>query len=404
MPPLKKSIGSSIKKKPEALPAMASKKAKTSSLKEQQAHKSMLNAIDKFYAACEEDDATATYMLSNVVGHKRQFDDPRSALINSPFYSSSMPMIAITLDNIVPRTKEFKNDSVITKKEMTDKLNFIVDRASEYSDEDWTRTNESLVTLSDMYDRLSTFFNAVTKLVRKQLSLRDEIPGESPKAKMGKWAWPQDRGGRQQKGMMPFEPSTKIEMKLLDAIVNHFLGDHLDVESAELIQGFLKKGQYADIIHEPNYNILYRGLAVPSKWMAKILGYKKTAELPAMGTVEKKFTFNPKKGGATSWSVDKKQSVIFAGDMKFHYPPGYEDDGHKIKEGETGLLMYAALDDNPHRFVSGPDGLYKLKDAQRYSDEKEAIGLGPIKVYKVEFVRYDVPEPKKNHAPKKRKG
>jgi hypothetical protein len=403
MPPLKKSIGSSIKKKPEALPAAASKKAKTSSLKEQQAHKSMLNAIDKFYTACEEDDAIATYMLSSVVGYKRQFDEFTMALIKTPSYSSAMNTVSDTLSAIIPRTKEFNNTSVITKKKLTDELNKAAVKAEKQSSSGYSWSRELQLTLFDVYNRLTTFFTSVAKLVRKQLSLRDKMPGESPKTKMGKWAWPQDRG-RHQKGMMPFEKSTKLEMQLLDAVVNHFRGDHLDVESAELLHGFLKRGQYTDIIHEPNYNILYRGLSVPSKWVAKILGYKKTAELPAMGTVEKMFTFNPKKGGATSWSVDKKQSVIFAGDMKFHYPAGYEDDGHKIKEGETGLLMYAALDDNPHRFVSGPDGLYKLRGAQHYDDEKEAIGLGPIKVYKVEFVRYDVPEPKKNHAPKKRKG
>src|SRR3990167_11233517 len=149
MPPLKKSIGSSIKKKPEALPPAASKKAKTSSLKEQQAHKSMLNAIDKFYTACEEDDAIATHMLSSVVGYKRQFDEFTMALIKTPSYSSAMNTVSDTLSAIIPRTKEFNNTSVITKKKLTDELNKAAVKAEKQSSSGYSWSRELQLTLFD---------------------------------------------------------------------------------------------------------------------------------------------------------------------------------------------------------------------------------------------------------------
>jgi len=167
---------------------------------------------------------------------------------------------------------------------------------------------------------------------------------------------------------VPFEPNTKVEQDLYDSLLDHFHGEHfLNSKQAELMRKILSKGLYASVIHEPTTEVVYRGMVVPKAWLAKALKIK-PGKLSKKGSISKSFTFTPRKGESSSWTTSKRSAENFA---------------NQAQRGEVAIVLYAEVERNPNRFVAGPGGLYKVKGPDYYSNEKEAVGLGNIKVSKV---------------------
>jgi hypothetical protein len=202
----------------------------------------------------------------------------------------------------------------------------------------------------------------ITKYVGKGGSVgkKAEAPSTAP---LGQIAFAPARDG------VPFEPNTKVEQDLYDALVQHFRGGHfLNSKQAELMRKILAKGLYSNVIHEPAVEFVYRGMSVPKVWLAKALKVK-PENLPRKGVMEKSFTFTPKQGESSSWTTSKSTASNFADDVSRDRP--------------FSVIIYAEIDRNPNRFVAGPGGLYKIKGPSNYSDEKEAVALGNIKVSKI---------------------
>lgn len=171
----------------------------------------------------------------------------------------------------------------------------------------------------------------------------------------------------------PWEPDTKEEARLAAALSRHVLDNvPLSPGDAEAIRGFLKKGWYGEVFKEPEVDTVYRGMSVPLAWLKKATGMT-TAEIrgskSGRGTVEARMKYTPRKG-ASSWSTSKTTARDFS-----------------VRGGvaEYGIVMHAAAGDNPGRFVIGKGGLYRVEPLDDYASEKEAVGLGTIRVYKIDW-------------------
>lgn len=214
--------------------------------------------------------------------------------------------------------------------------------------------------------------------IRKQM---DSHPGsEKPTSPLGRFAFPMQRrssggyGSKKVKGL-PSEPNTKLEDELYDSIESHVSdNDPMALKPATAFRSLLKRGLYGDVIKEPSTANVYRGMSVSAKWLAAVLKLKDPKKVPDRGKVAKGFRFVPRKGASTSWSVDKKVA------QKFSTEGGGSDT-------DFAMIMVAPLDENPARFLAGPDGFYKLDGPSGFKDEKETTALGPIKVTHIEWIR-----------------
>lgn len=206
-------------------------------------------------------------------------------------------------------------------------------------------------------------FESYIKTTNKSIDKFATATGKSP---LGKLAFPGSRNNKK----LPVEPNTQTENELFNDLVAHFEGSELlDKEKSNLIRKFLQKGNYHDVFKEPKVATLYRGMGVKSTWLAKALKLN-VKELGRKGSLEKSFTFTPNRGGS-SWTSDIKTARNFG-----HNNATSDFDSYVV-------IMHANVDKNPSRFIVGPGGLYNVDGFDTHIDEKESIGLGPIKVSKI---------------------
>jgi hypothetical protein len=198
---------------------------------------------------------------------------------------------------------------------------------------------------------------------------KSKIKPELEKSKLGKYAFPQDR----LKNDVPYEFDTKIESDLLTNINMHFLGSSkLSKENAKLIQSFLKTGKYSDIFKEPDCEKVYRRMLVPTSWLQKILN-KSNIELPNKGNINMNFLYTPLKNfGGSSWSTSTK----FVNSWRPYAAAA---------DSDVKVTLMANVSDNKWKFVIGKNGLYKLNIPSDFTEQHEAVGLGTIKVSKIEW-------------------
>lgn len=205
---------------------------------------------------------------------------------------------------------------------------------------------------------------------------------------------------------VPREPNTPAEENLFKKLKSHFRNNTpISVDEAEEIREILRNEHYRSIFHEPKNAYAYRGMKVAREWLERAVGWN-GAKMEAVGAEKKfpdvgkkaaKFTFTPRSGGATSWTVDLDAAIQFAS--------GPDQD-------EYSIIIAAKVKDNPIGFVAGPGGLYDVPGLDAYPEEKEAVALGRIKVMKVfwrkkgSIKRADItskPAPKeKKEKPKKK--
>lgn len=367
LPPSKDVSGDKYKKKISLL------KAKLKNSKAE-----LQSAVDEFYDECESD-AHASYIFST------RFDSifaPIDAAGTSMYDGSWIAeQVLETLWTMMERDRP----SWAKKGEMIGHLmpvsrqkfiNAVIKNVHDRAVPPFGELDDGLRIEIDAIDLITRGVRKLAQIARKIAAKAAEVPGESKNAALGKWAWPQ---ARIKGAEAPFETDTSVEKEMLSAIVGHFDGDSsITDEVARRLMYFMKKGMYDDVLKPPVSDELYRGLELDVNWLAKILGYKKLADMPMKGTVERRFTFKPKKGAATSWTHRSKIARGFAGNLRTSYP-----------KATAGVMLYALVDDNPNRFISGPDGLYKLTGTNEYKYESETVGLGPIKIWKIVYARFD---------------
>jgi len=172
-------------------------------------------------------------------------------------------------------------------------------------------------------------------------------------------------------GLDGIEPDNKTERLVMRQLINHFSNAKgITPGTAAMLQGMLKNGEYKDFLSEPKNKVVFRGMKVPKAWIAKAIGEKAMYSIPMhkRATFEKKFTFTPKRPVA-SWTSSIATARRFSQGMH-----------------DYSVVLHAAVDENPNKLIDCKRGLYGSSIATGYEDENEVIGIGQIKVFKLEIV------------------
>lgn len=221
-----------------------------------------------------------------------------------------------------------------------------------------------------MLDQLKNLGSALRRVETKFSSKKPDTNAEAPPtAPLGQFAFAQNRTDK-----VPFESNTEIENKLFQRLSGYFTENiPIKDEDVETLKAFLKKGLYSPVIHVPNVPVVYRGMNVRREWLSKAIK-KPTSLLGKKGTLEKSFTFAPKHS-ASSWSESKAVAKKFT----------KEDDSGSLGDRYYSVVMHASVESNSNKFIACPKGLYKVDAFASFKSEKEALGLGDIKVFKIEW-------------------
>ncbi len=184
----------------------------------------------------------------------------------------------------------------------------------------------------------------------------EEAPGNAP---LGKVAFPALRSN------VPLEKNTPIETALQKAILDHIIAsDSIKKEDAKLIKSFISKNWYTSAFSEPDVQVVYRGMAVTESYIKEILNEESLEE---SGSKEINWDFSPRRE-SSSWTKSEKSAMYFA----------------KQGRGPITLILTANISDNPDKFIDLKN-IYSFKKFSNYKTEEEIIGIGNIKVSKIEW-------------------
>ncbi len=218
--------------------------------------------------------------------------------------------------------------------------------------------------LRDAARGLSSFISRARREHEKFISDAEAGPDDP----LGRFAFAPERKG------VPYEENNALEKKMRSKIAVHFGGGQMvDNETLDLIRGFVEQGLYSKVFFETTAPVVYRGMNVKKsgiKWLQGLIG----GELSGQGVANVDYTYTQRDsslsefGGASSWSTSREvPKKFFEKNAAYH------------------IIMHARTKDNPGQFLSS-EGLYKLDFVSpAYRSEKEAIGLGPITVHKIEW-------------------
>ena len=159
-------------------------------------------------------------------------------------------------------------------------------------------------------------------------------PREAPPgAPLGAYAFSQYRID------VPMIEQTDDDMRLYEELQDYIkYGMPITPQYIHMIQKFMQNGWYKKIFHAPKAYFVMRGMHVSKVWLENCLKRRITS---ATGTVEHSFTFSPRQTKTSStWSISQRVADYFSSTRQ-----------------QTGVVMTAALRDNPGKFMEC-DGLY----------------------------------------------
>jgi hypothetical protein len=167
------------------------------------------------------------------------------------------------------------------------------------------------------------------------------------------------------------EPDMRAERELYDDLKDYVISNTpLKNAPGKTVQDLISTGKYPKIFKSPAAGLtVYRGMVVSEKWLAAALGAKED-EVPDSGEEETSFTYAPQGGSSSSWSRQKEAAQRFA---------------NRARGGKFAVVIHASESDNPESFLDMNDGLYNVTPMKRYSNEQEVMGIGDIKVFKLEW-------------------
>lgn len=170
----------------------------------------------------------------------------------------------------------------------------------------------------------------------------------------------------------PAELNTDVEEELLLMLIDHF-GDNkkLPPDAVNRIKEFMSNGWYESVFKEAASITLYRGIAVDESWMERRFGKPTRGSFPMKGSKDVEYVYG-KSGETSSWTDDRSVSFEFASTTA------------ESKAKQYAVVMHARLEDNPGLFLDA-SGLYDVAELAGYESENEHFGLGPIKVFKIEW-------------------
>lgn len=170
---------------------------------------------------------------------------------------------------------------------------------------------------------------------------------------------------------VPAEENTPEEQHAYDELRRHVADNTpMDDESALTLMQAMEDGAYPSIIHEPTSEYVFRGVALDTATLTKILGEKPSTEGSKL--VTKWVGARGERQGSTGWSTNKTSALGFS---------------YAREDKPYSVIFVARTKDNPDTFLEGPNGFYKVRPLGQYSSEKETIALGPAKIFKV-YWRY----------------
>jgi hypothetical protein len=166
------------------------------------------------------------------------------------------------------------------------------------------------------------------------------------------------------------EADTPEEFVLYKRLKSYVMANtRLSDEGAAQLRDMIRAGNYPKIFKEPKVPIVYRGMHVGVDWLSECLGLPRE-EIPDSGEKEGDFTYAHFRGAGSSWSVSKDSAYSFA-----RYTNRYS------------VVIHARTAENRLKFLDMNDGLYNVKPMNLMSSEEECLGLGPIKVFKMEWIK-----------------
>jgi len=213
--------------------------------------------------------------------------------------------------------------------------------------------------LDDLKDELVKTFKHNDKNLKKYAEGEKDDP-------LGYIVFGQDRVGNK----APWEQDTEYERDLYRALSRHINDNKpADGETVSKIKSILKKELYPKMFAEPSTEVVYRGMSVTLEWLKRAL---KRSKIDEKGSEEKTFTFTPIRGETSSWTNSKKVTERFTSENSHTY----------------AVILHARVEDNPDKFLDLTKGMYKnVGRFAPFNNEKESIGLGKIKVFKIEWKR-----------------
>lgn len=223
----------------------------------------------------------------------------------------------------------------------------------------------------DIADALSNLSATLQELDEEETEAIESAAEAPPRAPLGRIAF---SPFRVEKSIPKNEINTEREAQLYDALEAHVDRNiKLPKEETDFIKSMMKQGRYENMFKEPEHELLYRGMNIPGHWLKKILGLRPGAPLKEKGSAKVNFLYRPKQGNATSWSTKKTVAKTFGG------PGMYE------------IIFTASVADNPNAFLD-LDGIYKVYPMNYFKREKEVIGMGKIRVTKIEWKQINLDE------------
>ena len=162
------------------------------------------------------------------------------------------------------------------------------------------------------------------------------------------------------------EPNTPIEDELYDVLTKHF-DDYQrpSSEKVKMIKSFLINDEYEDVFNEPDVDNVFRGMNV-SLDVLEEFSDENIPKNEMIGTIIKSFEFKPF-DAVSSWTTDIEIARAFSGK-------------NITGQNRFAVVLVADVSKNRNCFISGPQGLYKVKGFDDYEEECEVLGFGKIKV------------------------
>jgi hypothetical protein len=225
----------------------------------------------------------------------------------------------------------------------------------------------------DFAQKLDAFETAAAEFSRPTASSKESTAagGDGPAdGKLGRWVFSPNRID----GAPTDEPDTGYEEDLYQSISDYVTANKpIPPDVCAKIREAMS--EYGSIFHPPSpEKIVYRGMGMPIRWLKNTLGEKfdELVELTPSGLVASegswtgRMVYTPRGRGSSSWSTEEDAAEEFT------------DSG----SNEVEVMLEADPRDNPGSFLDLYE-LYGVKPIDRYVEESEVMGMGPIVLRKL---------------------
>lgn len=205
----------------------------------------------------------------------------------------------------------------------------------------------------------------------------DDAAEESPDAPLGRIAFGTYRLDK------PYEADTDSESELISALRRHISHDSIPLpkEQALFIKKLIDDGLYDEVIQKPtDADVVYRGFSFTDSRLRKFLNLRDDEEIPKSGSAQLNMIIKPRqdRGWVTSWTKNVRVAQQFA-NMYFTT----RTDSDRIR---WAAVVSASVQDNDFFDL---EGLYnRVSIFSHASVEKEVIGIGEIKINKIEWTQH----------------